>query len=43
MAITGWPLKVDTWDDDVFLLVPNRLSCHRLRSTRARCIEPALA
>jgi hypothetical protein len=41
MAMTGWPLKDDTWGDDVFLLVSNRLSCHR--STRARCIEPALA
>jgi hypothetical protein len=43
MAITGCPLKVDTWDEGVFLLVSNRLSCHRVRSTRARCIEPALA
>jgi hypothetical protein len=29
MAITGWPLKVDTRDDDVFLLVSERLSCDR--------------
>src|SRR4051794_18586083 len=34
MAFTGWPLKVDTWDDDMFLLVSKRLSCHRPRSTR---------
>jgi hypothetical protein len=42
MAIASWPLKVAAWTDDVFLLVSERLSCHQLRSTRARCIEPAL-
>ena len=24
MAFTGWPLKVDTWDDDMFLLLSKR-------------------